>query len=552
MKSIFNLYILFVLLFLCSIADGQKSLVNPSTSSKPSSIVKNLYGTKIPIPADAGNLGGLLPGDRGPWLLDSIYGYNWNNGNWTPYSHNYRFKNTYGWTIQSLYKKFNQSANQFLDYARYLYSYTDSIPDVTSDTGQFWYSNAWLTYQYTHFKIKNFVDETYLKNWTNSQHKFTSGFRDLYQYNDSMLVIQSVTQSYDTSTTHWLNTVKDTITYTSLEQPSETITFTWQNATSSWMTSYKTSDVYDLNNLLVSHLEYSWNDSSNVWDIALRYSYFNNPAGNLDSLILESWNKNYHRWDTIQRTQNIYDSQNKLWSSIIQRKDLITGLWINNFMYDYTYYPGEVLLDFTNYFWDDIDLRWKETDYQKYDLTGKLLEDWHKALNLSTFLYTGGNSTLYTYDANEDTLAKVYQQWDVSAGKWVNNLQDVYTYDSHNMVSQDLTQTFRVSDSTWVNSKKSDYYYSEFTGIGEHKKGEKLCFYANPMTTGATINCPALTPGNDYLLRICSTSGREVYRSSFHGGNSVRIPESLSPGLYFLILEEKSIILYKDKIILLR
>jgi hypothetical protein len=451
-----------------------------------------------------------------------------------------------------LYLKYNQGSGQFPNYARYLYTYADSVPDPVSDTAQFWYLNSWLTYQYTHYKTKKLVDEFYNKIWNNAKHRFTSGSRNLYLYNDSLLITRAITQSYDTTTFSWINVLKDSIIFTSADKFSEQISCIWQASTSSWKNTYKYDDIYDVNNTLVSEMDYSWNDTSSTWSNILQVNYFINPAGNPDSSIVISWNPDLHVMDTTLKTHYIYNPDNLIWAEIVQDKAAGTVLWLNSTMSQYTYYPGGILLDKTFNIWDTLHRTWLAISYQKYDIANKMLENWQKYYDQSTYDFTGGVSLLYTYDANEDTLTRTSRQWNISNSKWVNSTQDLYTYESHNLLTEELTQNFTVSDSSWVNSKKSDYYYSEFNGIGEKNTSQKICFYANPMVPGNAINCPELTPGKTYFLVICSVSGKEVYRSSFQGGNAVTIPVSLSQGLYFLIVEDQDSILYKDKVIMLR
>jgi hypothetical protein len=203
--------------------------------------------------------------------------------------------------------------------------------------------------------------------------------------------------------------------------------------------------------------------------------------------------------------------------------------------------------------WNTIKLSWVTDFYQILDSASqKVAETYNLYMDQETFLITGGNRNLYTYNSTGDTLNWVNQEWNVPDSGWANKSQVLYSYDSHNLLTEKLEQSWTSKSSSWVNAKKSDYFYSEFIGIGEHPAKEKPCFYANPMVAGNSIYCPDFRTGEEYLLKVCSLSGTEVYRTAFRGGETVTISKSLSPGLYFLIIEENKNILYQDKIVILR
>jgi hypothetical protein len=206
----------------------------------------------------------------------------------------------------------------------------------------------------------------------------------------------------------------------------------------------------------------------------------------------------------------------------------------------------------TGAIWDTVHLTFVTDVFQSVDsATGKQTESYTRYVDPQTFQITGGSRNVYTYSSTSDSLNWVSQQWNVSGNNWVNKFQVNYTFDSHDLITEKVSQNWVTSDSSWVNTMKLDYFYSEFNGINEHMSKEKPCIYSNPMITGNPIYCPDFNTGDIYTLRVCSQTGIEVYRTNFIGGESVIISKSLSPGLYFLIIEENGNILYKDKVIIL-
>jgi hypothetical protein len=489
----------------------------------------------------------------GVLLLDSVYSYNWVNNDWSLNAKNYLAKDGSGRTTQSLFKKYNTGSGQFLDFVRFLYTYSGTASATTSITDQFWYSDNWNTYQFTHYLTKDIIDTTYSKEWDNQHHKFTSGSRNTYQYSDSLLPVERITQAWDTTTQDWLNTTKNTYSYTASMKPSEQILLWWQNSTGTWKNVYKYTNVYDVNDLLVSHLEYEWNDSAANWFNTLRTSYYYNFSSMPNLAVKEFWNSSLNTWDSLEQTTYIYNQFNWLMTILTQNYQQDQGKWVNDSLTYYSYSTSGVQQSMTGNVWNTINLSWVTDAYQILDSASqKIAETYTLYVGQGNFLITGGIRNLYTYSSTGDTLTWVNQEWNVPDSGWANKSQVLYTYDSHNLLTEDLEQNWTSASSSWLNTKKSDYFYSDFIGIDEHTTKKKPCFYTNPMVAGNSIYCPDFRTGNEYTLRVCSLSGMEVYKTAFRGGESVAISKLVAPGLYFLIIEENNRILYKDKIVVLR
>ena len=485
-------------------------------------------------------------------LLDSVYTSNWVSNAWSLNIKNYNVKDGSGRTIQDLFKKYNSGTGQFVDFAQFLNSYTGTDTVPTRTTEQLYYLGNWNTYYYSHYVAKNTLDTTYTKLWDNQHHKFISGVKNTYQYNDSLLPIINISQTLDTATLVWQNSSKVTYAYTGLNQPLEQIQLTWQKDSSAWKNLFKISDIYDQNNLHINHYEYEWNDSSYTWINTLRITYTNNLASLPYTAIKEFWNASKLEWDTLQQITFIYNQENWLMTILTQNYQQSNGTWQDYYLKYYTYFPSGEIHTATGNIWDSMHSVYLIDSYQKMDsLTNKVAENYTYSVDQGTFLITGGVKDLYTFKPTGDTLTHVNQTWNVSGINWDNKSQILYSYDSHNLLSEELTQEWTTASSAWTNWKKSDYYYSEFIGIGEHKAKLKSCFYANPLVSGGSVYCPEFTSGQEYTFRICSLSGVDVYRTVFRGGESVRISGSLASGLYFLIIEEKNSIIYKDKIVII-
>jgi hypothetical protein len=499
---------------------------------------------------------GVVSGQKSPstLLLDSVYTYNWASNNWSLNIKEYCTKNGSGQPIQDLFKKYNSGSSQFLDYARILFGYSDTITVPTLITDQFLYSSNWNTYQHYHYLARNIPDTTYFKTWNNLRHDFTYGIMNTYQYNDSLLPLVSMVLGLDTATQNWYDISKTTNTYTGLNQPLEQILYSWQNSNSTWINVLKFDNVYDTNNLLVNSIEYTWNDLTSNWVNSIRTTYYYNPTSLPNLMVKESYDTTLQVWDSVQQTFYIYNQLNWLMTFRSQSYLQSNGTWFNSGLTFYTYSPSGDQNSMTEDVWDTIHSTYITIAYQNVDsATRKLAESYTRTVDPQTFLIVNGSRNLYTYGSAGDSLNWVSQSWDVSGLAWDNQSQVNYTYDStDNLLSEKVSQNWVTSSSSWLNSAKSDYYYSASSGIGEKPAIGKPCIYANPMVTGNPVYCPDFKTGDKYTLRVCSLTGIDVYRTTFIGGEAVTISRSLIPGLYFLIIEENGNVLYKDKVIIIQ
>ncbi|MGA3013818.1 MAG: hypothetical protein ABSD71_07260 [Bacteroidales bacterium] len=495
---------------------------------------------------------GLVSGQEYPnvLILDSVYSYNWTNNDWALNLKEYATLNGSGQTIQELFKKLNPSTSQFQDYTRILNSFTDTLTP-TSITDQLWYSNAWNTYQYDHFLAKDILDTTYYKVWSILNNRFFVGYKYTYQYNDKLLPVVSMTQGLDTTTQGWFNMAKTTNTYTIFLQPLEQIVFSWENSTSTWDSVLKYENIYT-NKSLTSTIEYEWNDSTANWINTFRTTYYYNASALLNLVVKEAWDTTLDVWDSVQQSLYIYN-QNK-WLMTISTSDYLQpkGTWINGSITYYTYFSSGKQKTMTGSIWDTVHLTYVTDAFQNVDsTTGKITESYTRSVDPRTFQINGGSRNVYTYGSTGDSLNWVSQLWNISGNNWANKFQVNYTFDSHDLLTEKVSQNWVTSDSSWLNTMKSDYFYTEFSGINEQLSKEKPCIYSNPMIIGYPIYCPDFKTGDIYTLRVCSETGVEVYQTNFIGGETVSISKSLTPGLYFLIIEENGSILYKDKVIIL-
>jgi hypothetical protein len=487
------------------------------------------------------------------WLLDSVYMSDWDATSWVLKTINHRYYNSNEWLHDNLYIVKKPVTGIWTNYAHFLYSYTGVFQDTSAVRGQIWTNaSTWVDFQYTHYLKRNFVDTTYTKDWSPLKQKFVSGTRLIYSYDTLDAISQNLTQNFDTTSSVWKDNYRITYTYTATHLPSEEIFQNWNSTSSVWDNINRKVDNYDTSNFLIEHIEYVWNDTASTWQNSSRITYSNNPAGNPVISLTESWNNLTSAWEpVIQSTYNYNDFGWKLseWQRMYNSG---TTLYDDYYLFNYFYFQDGILQSTQGQFWKPLTHEWIVDSYYILDSNLNLTEEYTKYHDNSTYEISDGLRIAYTYSPVMPT--RLYQVWSKITNDWLNNEFVTDSINENKLLAQTLDVKWDTASSTWKNNKLSIYYYSKSSeGIEETGNDRNLCRFANPMKVGSVINCPGLTTGASYNLKMYSLSGALVYSTPFVGGNSVRMSASVPEGLYMLqFTTENGKVLTTNKVIVIR
>ena len=289
-----------------------------------------------------------------------------------------------------------------------------------------------------------------------------------------------------------------------------TLGFYW-NYNNAWINSTKDESVYDSNNKLLSTILYYRNSVANTWDYYDKheYTYDNNNHVILD--INSVWDKPTNSWIAKFRYESTYDNNGNEISRIFYK-------WAENTK-DLT------LSSKTEYIYNSQGLK-----------SAKIGYSWNKNLNLwergGKYEYTydsRGNQTSIilslgatdetsvgiskdecSYDSNNNNTFNTHYSWDDEAKKWLEVSKNEYVYDNNNLLTTQTDYLWNKSSKLWINYWEDNYVFD-----ANGNRTSKITNWWGTLTnTWNNDSKTDYTYNNDYIITNLYPTGL-IYSSLF-------------------------------------
>ncbi len=302
------------------------------------------------------------------------------------------------------------------------------------------------------------------------------------------------------------------------------------------------------------------NPNDTIWTNYLKWTNSYDSNNNLIDSISQIWQGSY--WsDTINRTQHLYDANNRLISSSNKLKN---SLWVDvdRRLYSYTSYGFLEYSIFQN--WYGIENRWFSIDSLRYvyDVGNRVTNKYYYR-NISTPVIWNnyGKDTTHYNSLNQPIY--LLKKRDSGGGPWSFAKEIVWTYDSNDRILSRVTNQYNDSDNFWE-SESHDYYaydiygrqilqsaggslyYSNCVIAGINEKNKEYDFSISPNPSSSTLS---ITSTVDYSsIKIINSIGQTV--TSFEDKPTTISVADLSNGIYFIqLLDKKGNLLKTEKFI---
>ncbi len=152
---------------------------------------------------------------------------------------------------------------------------------------------------------------------------------------------------------------------------------------------------------------------------------------------------------------------NEIKFDLLIRQDVLLNVYTNDSKTNQTFDANDNILTSLDQDWN-IGLSTWENDYNTtntYDLNNNLLTSISQNWNNGTNMWDNSSKDNYTYDVNNNMLTEVYQYWDNGTMAWVNSSKYLYSYDVNNYMTTYIYQYWDNGTMSWVNSSKETYTY---------------------------------------------------------------------------------------------
>lgn len=317
------------------------------------------------------------------YLQETQIYYLWSGSDWTPQT-----KTTYSYVNTSqlgelLLQTWNGSAWENNQRSTYSYNGNNLNTNILTEvwTGSAWQNASQLNYEYDGSnRVSIYTQQT----WSGSQ--WDNSFRILYAYTAGGDVESTTQQQWDAGA--WKNFFLSSYTYNADHYITQNLSQIWNGA--SWDNTSKADYTYDSENKVTNVVSSIW--LGGMWQASSQTIYSYNANDYISEVVVQNWDFISSQWKNYLKYSYEYDGNNNITLNLSQSWD--GAGWVNEDQTLSTYNGFQVATNTTQY-WDSG--AWQNSNYD-----------------------------VYSYDANENLIEILYQQWLGSA--FENYAKVVYTY----------------------------------------------------------------------------------------------------------------------------
>lgn len=489
----------------------------------------------------------------GSWMLDSAWYSQWLTSitDWYTFQKEYLHYTASAQMAEDLFRTYNMNTGQWENANRYLHLFSGS-GNLSEIRGQAWYpaGQHWVDYSSTGFDDQGRMDTMYYKQYDPLTNRFTFGFMNLFYYGASNVMTENVSQSLDTATGTWVNTIRNQYTFSATLQMTELLVQMWNLGTGSWDNSQKTEYTYDPSGFSTGNITYTWVPSTAQWQPEKQVIQVSNASGQVLSLLYKLWNVPTSGWQNSEQTTYQYYPSGPVSDILDQLWNTSSSAWRDNWKDHYTYYQNNMQKARNSWQWNPLGSVWMDTWYSLNDSLGYNLEYFSKTVDPNTYTYLFGYRYLYSYNTGHQLEEYENQSLETASGNWVPSGKRIFTYDPNGNNTVQLDQVYNQGGGTWDNFFKLENFFSIFTGLSQETLNSCHCLFANPMTKGQNIHC--FIPGGkgSYLVSWINLNGQTMGSRYFREGETLMAPENLPSGIYLMQVLENGKLLQQYKIVL--
>ena len=136
-----------------------------------------------------------------------------------------------------------------------------------------------------------------------------------------------------------------------------------------------------------------------------------------------------------------------------------TSKWVNNYKYEYTYNASNDVETETYITWNEEKSDWVNSQLKEntWKAAGKKSVETNSNWDTDKKDWVASTKYSWTYTGNNCT-AYLYQNWNKSTSKWVNNYRETYAVDGKGNRTSMVKESWY--NETWNNNRKHDYTYN--------------------------------------------------------------------------------------------
>lgn len=356
--------------------------------------------------------------------------------------------------------------------------------------------------------------------------------RTINQYNSESQLNNRYFQNWDNGSNSYVNQTWNTYTYDTNGNLTVHLILNW--AANSWVNNFRITRTYNSDNLVLESLSQSWDSPLNDWTNSGRSFSVYDQQGNQTQLLLQSWVSS--SWVNNQVNDYEFDAQGNLTSRTIKSWSSSLNNWENQERYFWTYNGNQQQSEFLVQEWNAGASIWLNDNRTEniYDsanlLTQELYANWNQANN--TWEQSGKSD--FTYTPANKINEQITQIWLSGSSTWQNQSRQTYEYSTLDvLIARNQFSNWNVSTEVYDYGTRMEYRCSfiDVTDLESFVLTDDVALFPNPVMQGQWFNVQS-EKSTAYTLR--DFLGKTYMQGNLQEGNNVLETHTLVSGIYFL------------------
>jgi len=378
-------------------------------------------------------------------------------------------------------------------------------------------------------------------NWDNVANAWINQVQTLSTYNASNLAIEVLTQAWDAVASAWVNSERTLFDYNASGKEIFKESYTWDAGASAWKGIESSTTTYDAQGYLAELTVKSWDLGSNSFINLAKRIETHSTNGNLLTREYQNW---VHSLSEFKRAQYItftYDANNEQTGAMTRLYNTTTGIAYSAQRSTITLNAAKLRLMVydedssasTGGIWRDF-RKWTYTYDANNNKTAELYQVWNNADNALRNV----QRTTQTFNSNNQLLQTTLDYWGATSGSWVPGTDLLNEYDNNGFRTASEFKSNWNATGTYYDTHNRYEYICTLVSVGiENMEDYVASIYPNPIARGSELLVD-VAQSADFIL--VDFFGRVLRRGHFNSGNNTLNTTELSTGFYLLHFSGRS------------
>lgn len=363
--------------------------------------------------------------------------------------------------------------------------------------------------------------------------------RTINQYNSESVLTNRYFQNWDNGSNTYVNQTWNTYTYDANGNLAVHLILNW--VANSWVNNFRITRTYNSDNLVLESLSQSWDSPSNDWINSGRSFSVYDQQGNQTQLLIQSWVSS--TWVNNQVNDYEFDAQGNQTSRTIKSWSTSINNWENQERYFWTYNANQMESEFLVQEWNAGTSMWindSKTD-KVYDANNLLTLEQYSNWNQGNSSWEQSGKSDFTYTSAGKVEEQITQTWISASSTWQNQSKQTYEYSPLDvLIARNQFSNWNVSTEVYDYGTRMEYRCSliDVSDVESYLLTGDVALFPNPVIQGEWFNVQS-AKSTAYTVR--DILGKIHMQGNLQEGNNALETHTLVSGVYFLQAGNKTI-----------